>query len=730
MLARHVADRLADRVAAGALGEGARGRHRASRSRCTSRTSPGPATNGRCDAPARAVTVAGPRRPAGSTSCCRAASTTRRAPSGGNSYDRRVVEALGRLGVAGPAARRAGWLALPGRPDDVRRLGAVLAGLPDGGTVLARRAGRRAAAPGGPRPRDAAGCGSVVLVHLPLADETGLAPAEAAGARRARAARPARRGRRRRHQPRDGGPGASPARPGRRCRRGRRARAWTAARPRDRSGHGGRFALRRLGDPAQGPRRARSRPSRGSDRPARGPARASVRCRRRRLRGRAAGHGRAARLAAAGPPGRPARRRRPRRRLRRGATCSCCPRAPSPTGWSSPRPWPAACRCVASDGRRRPRGARDGHRTARGPACSCRPATRPPWPRALRRWLDRPGPAAALRGRGARPAAPRSPAGTTPPAPSPRRSTTGGPHEQQPPRARRGRPVDLLPRLARPARAGRRRPPAATELADSSVRRSGRDAGGRRPAGSPVVVHDLGCGSGSMGRWLAPRLPGPQHWVLHDRDPALLALAAPRAGTAPGGAPVTVEPRRGDVSALTAPTWPGPTWSPPRRCSTCSPPPRSEAVVAARGGGRLPRRSSRCRCWAGSSWTPPDPAGRRRRGGLQRSPAPPGRRPAAARPGRRSRSPRRRSPGTGTTSRSGPARGGSAVRTAPGCSPPGSTAGSARRPSRAPASCPRGTAPGAPRQPRGRPCGVTVHHADLLARPPAERRRPPARVVG
>ncbi|MBI4940899.1 MAG: SAM-dependent methyltransferase [Actinobacteria bacterium] len=75
---------------------------------------------------------------------------------------------------------------------------------------------------------------------------------------------------------------------------------------------------------------------------------------------------------------------------------------------------------------------------------------------------------------------------------------------------------------------------------------------GRRPAGAPVVVHDLGCGSGSMGRWLAPLLPGPQHWVLHDRDPALLGLAASRPGTAPGGATVTVEPRRGVLGALTA----------------------------------------------------------------------------------------------------------------------------------------------------------------------------------
>jgi hypothetical protein len=45
------------------------------------------------------------------------------------------------------------------------------------------------------------------------------------------------------------------------------------------------------------------------------------------------------------------------------------------------------------------------------------------------------------------------------------------------------------------------------------------------PAG-PLMIHDLGGGSGAMGRWLAPRLPGPQHWVVHDRDADLLELAA------------------------------------------------------------------------------------------------------------------------------------------------------------------------------------------------------------
>jgi hypothetical protein len=64
-------------------------------------------------------------------------------------------------------------------------------------------------------------------------------------------------------------------------------------------------------------------------------------------------------------------------------------------------------------------------------------------------------------------------------------------------------------------------------------------------AGRPLVVHDLGCGTGSMGRWLAPRLGGPQHWVLHDRDPDLLALAA-RDVHGPG---VTVEARPGDATA-------------------------------------------------------------------------------------------------------------------------------------------------------------------------------------
>ncbi|HEY8534275.1 MAG TPA: class I SAM-dependent methyltransferase [Micromonospora sp.] len=74
----------------------------------------------------------------------------------------------------------------------------------------------------------------------------------------------------------------------------------------------------------------------------------------------------------------------------------------------------------------------------------------------------------------------------------------------------------------------------------------------RRVAGaSPVVIHDLGSGTGSLGRWLAPQLPGPQHWILYDRDPSLLARV--RLGDrAANGAPVTVETRLRDITRLTA----------------------------------------------------------------------------------------------------------------------------------------------------------------------------------
>lgn len=68
---------------------------------------------------------------------------------------------------------------------------------------------------------------------------------------------------------------------------------------------------------------------------------------------------------------------------------------------------------------------------------------------------------------------------------------------------------------------------------------------------SSLLIHDLACGSGAMGRWLAPLLPGRQHWVLYDHDPDLLALAdIGRPGPAADGAAVTVETRLCDVTGL------------------------------------------------------------------------------------------------------------------------------------------------------------------------------------
>jgi hypothetical protein len=64
-------------------------------------------------------------------------------------------------------------------------------------------------------------------------------------------------------------------------------------------------------------------------------------------------------------------------------------------------------------------------------------------------------------------------------------------------------------------------------------------------AAATLVIHDLGGGSGAMGRWLAPRLPGPQHWVVHDRDADLLELAV---ADPPDG--VTIEARRSNIALL------------------------------------------------------------------------------------------------------------------------------------------------------------------------------------
>jgi hypothetical protein len=85
----------------------------------------------------------------------------------------------------------------------------------------------------------------------------------------------------------------------------------------------------------------------------------------------------------------------------------------------------------------------------------------------------------------------------------------------------------------------------AVELAERLAR--------ERPPAGRWVIHDLGGGTGSMGRWLGPLLPGPQHWIVHDRDDELLALAAAeRPAAAADGAAVTVEAKQSDITRLRA----------------------------------------------------------------------------------------------------------------------------------------------------------------------------------
>jgi hypothetical protein len=88
---------------------------------------------------------------------------------------------------------------------------------------------------------------------------------------------------------------------------------------------------------------------------------------------------------------------------------------------------------------------------------------------------------------------------------------------------------------------------AAARSADLAARLAGHLSGRDR-----LAIHDLGGGTGAMGRWLAPRLAGSQHWTVHDRDAELLELAVATApGPAADGAAVTVEARRSDIARLT-----------------------------------------------------------------------------------------------------------------------------------------------------------------------------------
>lgn len=98
-----------------------------------------------------------------------------------------------------------------------------------------------------------------------------------------------------------------------------------------------------------------------------------------------------------------------------------------------------------------------------------------------------------------------------------------------------------------------REPADAAARARDLARRLAEHLAGRPPATGRLVIHDLGAGTGAMARWLAPLLPGPQHWVLHDRDAELLQVAtAHPPGTSADDSAVTVQARRSDVAGLPA----------------------------------------------------------------------------------------------------------------------------------------------------------------------------------
>ena len=298
---------------------------------CTSRTSPGRATSVTCDDRAHGRAPGARRR-------ARAASTTPPSPSGGNAYDRRVCRGLAGDGWAvHERAVAGGWP----RPDAAARaaLAAALAAVPDGAVVLVD--GLVACGVPDVVVPQARRLALVVLVHLPLGDEVGARRPELAARERealhAASAVVAT------------SPWAAPA-----------ARRAARARPRPGARRGARASTPRRSPPARTARAAllcvgSVTPTKGQDLlvdalaavadlpwscDARRPAAPRPGVRRRAPR-----RDRPARARRAGAADRPAHRRASSPRPTPPPTCWCCPRAPRPTGWSSPRRWPGGSRC-------------------------------------------------------------------------------------------------------------------------------------------------------------------------------------------------------------------------------------------------------------------------------------------------------------------------------------------------------------------------------------------------
>lgn len=70
------------------------------------------------------------------------------------------------------------------------------------------------------------------------------------------------------------------------------------------------------------------------------------------------------------------------------------------------------------------------------------------------------------------------------------------------------------------------------------------------PDDRPLEIHDLGCGTGSMRRWLGPQLSGPQNWIEYDRDFELLNRPVTDATTSSDGVESSVQARRADITQL------------------------------------------------------------------------------------------------------------------------------------------------------------------------------------
>lgn len=71
------------------------------------------------------------------------------------------------------------------------------------------------------------------------------------------------------------------------------------------------------------------------------------------------------------------------------------------------------------------------------------------------------------------------------------------------------------------------------------------------PGRSGLAIHDLGCGTGSMGRWLAPAWTAPSTGSCTTVTPTSCTSRPSPPRAAADGSRVTVETRRGDVARLT-----------------------------------------------------------------------------------------------------------------------------------------------------------------------------------